>query len=429
MKRLFLVFILLQILFASCSPVSKTSLNRKFLDTESQFQDHTGFVLYDPQKKKTLYEHNSDRYFTPASNTKIFTLFASLNIIGDSIPAVRYQQKGDSIIFWGTGDPSFLYRNVFDNGRVYHFLRTVPGNLYYASPKYFTTHFGPGWSWEDYDFTFSSERSPFPLYGNTFQIKKTNDDLKITPPYFKSFISIEDSLQKAKAVRSPYTNYTSYFPGKDTVTSWTKPFMIDSSLVVKLLSDTLGRAVKSFSQQANGPFTTVYSIPSDSLYKVMMQESDNFIAEQLLLICAGIIGDSLKPEIAINYVTKNYFKDLPDQPLWKDGSGLSRYNLFTPRSIVKVWEKMYESIPRERLFKIVAIGGQAGTIRNSYKANTPYIFGKTGSLSNVHCLSGYLITKKGKTLIFSFMNTNFTTPTREIRNRMEEILVLIRDNK
>src|SRR5690606_40565208 len=68
------------------------------------------------------------------------------------------------------------------------------------------------------------------------------------------------------------------------------------------------------------------------LYKVMMQESDNFIAEQLLLLCAQVLSDSLKTEIAIDFVKKHYLDDLVDEPVWVDGSGLSRYNLFTPRS-------------------------------------------------------------------------------------------------
>jgi D-alanyl-D-alanine carboxypeptidase/D-alanyl-D-alanine-endopeptidase (penicillin-binding protein 4) len=385
-------------------------------------------MLYDPEEKETLYQYHSDRYFTPASNTKIFTLFASLNLIGDSIPAFRYLENDDSLIFFGTGDPSFLYKNLYDNRRVFDFLSRSPKKLYYALPRYFTTHFGPGWAWEDYSYAFSSERSPFPIYGNAFSVKKIGRHLKVTPSFFESLLMVKDTLAEAELNRSPFSNAITYFPGKDTVSRWTRPFITDPSLITILLSDTLKRDVSIISEYRATPAKTIYSIPSDSLYKEMMQESDNFIAEQLLLICSDILGDSLKPEITIEYVTKNYLHDLPDRPIWKDGSGLSRYNLFTPRSIVKVWEKMYHMVPRQRMFNLVAIGGVAGTIKNSYKADKPFIYGKTGSLSNVHCLSGYLVTKKGKTLIFSFMNTNFTAPTRAIRNRMEEILVLIRDH-
>lgn len=119
---------------------------------------------------------------------------------------------------------------------------------------------------------------------------------------------------------------------------------------------------------------------------------------------------------------KNYLMDLPDEPRWVDGSGLSRYNLFTPRSIVKLWEKIYETVPQERLFPLLAIGGETGTVKNYYKNNPPYLYGKTGTLSNNHSLSGYLITKKGRTFIFSFMSNNHLASSGVVRAEMESFL-------
>ena len=199
-----------------------------------------------------------------------------------------------------------------------------------------------------------------------------------------------------------------------------------------LLSDTLKKAISviekhPFDSSRMSQTKTLYSIPIDSLYKVFMQQSDNFIAEQLLMMCADVINpDTTQTEIAITYVKKNFLKDLKDEPSWVDGSGLSRYNLFTPRTIVQMWEKIYELRPRERLFPLLATGGVSGTIKNWYKGDTqPYIFGKTGSLSNVHCLSGYLVTRSGKTLIFSFMNNNFVASTSKVRTQMQDMLKMI----
>src|SRR5688500_18870977 len=90
----------------SCSPISKKALNKTFRATDEKFQDHTGFALYDLNKKKSLYEYKASHYFTPASNTKIFTFFSCLALLGDSVPGLRYTESKDSMIFWGTGDPS-----------------------------------------------------------------------------------------------------------------------------------------------------------------------------------------------------------------------------------------------------------------------------------------------------------------------------------
>lgn len=424
------LLLLLALASAACSPVSRTALKKKFYETENRFQDHTGFMLYDPAVGKVLFEHNASRYFTPASNTKIFTLYAGLSILGDSIPALRYVTSGDSLIFTGTGDPSFLYSSVYNNERTYDFLKHAPQQLFYTEHNWQTTHFGPGWSWEDYDFAFSAVRSPFPVYGNTFEVVLINDVLTTTPAHFgKYIVNTYDTATLASLVRSPFSNTTIFRPGEtDKIRKWTKPFISDPSVVIALLADTLDRHVTMIPDGPARTWNTLYSVPADSAYKVMMQDSDNFIAEQLLLSCARVLSDTLAPEIAIEYMKENFLADLPDEPIWIDGSGLSRYNLFTPRSIVRLWEKLLRSTPRERLFSLLATGGVSGTLKNSYRNDPPYIYGKTGTLSNVHCLSGYIVTKRERTLIFAFMNTNFATPTRDVRMRMEEIMKSIHDH-
>src|SRR6185436_15418019 len=89
------------VLVTACTP--NKYLTNSFRQTEQSFHDHVGFVLYDPVANKTIFDHQGERYFTPASNTKIFTLYAALKLLGDSVPALRYVANNDSLIFWGTG--------------------------------------------------------------------------------------------------------------------------------------------------------------------------------------------------------------------------------------------------------------------------------------------------------------------------------------
>lgn len=417
------VFLILALWSFSCSPVSKKLLDKTFKQTDEKFQDHTGFLLYDPVTQKSLYEYKSSHYFTPASNTKIFTLFACLQLLGDSVPALKYTIAEDSLIFWGTGDPSFLYKEICPNDRVLNFLKSTSLPLYFSDANFSTTHFGSGWAWDDYNDYYSAERSPFPIYGNILSLQALGNKFFVQPTFFKNYVEVGPSEDKAKLIRRPDGNDFVFHPSSTQQQfAADVPFKVSPELTATLLSDTLRKMVRTIRKPLIQNFQTVYSLPVDSVYKVMMQESDNFIAEQLLLICSQTVSDTLQPEIAIRYVKKNFLNDLPDDPKWVDGSGLSRYNLFTPRSIVQVWQKIYDRIPRERLFSILATGGKSGTIKNWYKAEAPYIFGKTGSLSNNHSLSGYLVTRKGRTLIFSFMNNNYTASTNEIRQNMENIL-------
>lgn len=414
----------LAILLAGCSPAIK--LHQQIDRAELDFHDHVGFQLYDPATGKVLFDHQGDRYFIPASNTKIFTLYACLQLLGDSIPALRYVQRGDSLIFWGTGDPSFLYDKVLRSNQTFDFFRKS-SRLYYSASNFHEDLLGEGWAWDDYRYAYQVERTPFPIYGNRFHIQKSPTGFLASPRIFGAkVLRASAARDRHDMIRGFDSNDLLYVPGtRDSASHWDIPFHYTNEFLSFLLTDTLKQEVTLHNIPLDPAASTLYSVPSDSLFRVMMQESDNFIAEQLLLVCAGILSDTLKTSIAIREVKKRFLADLPDEPVWVDGSGLSRMNLFTPRSIVALWQKIYRAVPRGRLFTMLAAGGVNGTLRNSYKAAEPFVYGKTGTLRNNHMLSGFLVTKSGRTLIFGWMNNNFPTRTGPVRDRMEEILKFI----
>jgi D-alanyl-D-alanine carboxypeptidase/D-alanyl-D-alanine-endopeptidase (penicillin-binding protein 4) len=194
--------------------------------------------------------------------------------------------------------------------------------------------------------------------------------------------------------------------------------------------DTLRRNINLLKAPVSATAKTLYSMSTEPVYRLMMQESDNMLAEQLLLLCGTVLKDSINSSFAIKSIKEKYLQDLPDAPKWVDGSGLSRYNLFTPRSIIKLLEKIHAELPQEKLFSILANGGKSGTVKNMFKTDDEaFVFAKSGSLSGVYNLSGYLITKKGKTILFSLMNNNFTKPTSQVRKEVEKILLEVRNRE
>lgn len=413
-------------------------------DTSEVFSNNfTGFSLYDPEADSTIFALNEDKYFTPASNTKLFTFYTGLTSLPDSLPAIEYVVKGDSLIFWGTGDPTFLHPD-FDSDVVFDFLKNRPENLFYSDENFDDELLGPGWAWGDYQYYYSTERSPFPIYGNVLRlemeeirirrIKEGADGLAVSPKLFQSRIEEVNDTEDAPILhRSFFDNDFQYKAEYDTNTYTTnRPFHYTPELFIEMLSDTLGKNVEYISMEKPNVTGRLYSTPVDTVYKKMLQPSDNFIAEQLLFATASELGKQINAREAINHMKSEHLDDLPDEPEWMDGSGLSRYNLFTPRSIVRLLQKIDDEYEQDHiLFDLLPAGGKSGTIRSWYGSRDdgpPYIYAKTGTLRNNHCLSGYLITGTGKKLIFSFMNNNYTMSTNELRTEMEKVLWHIHEN-
>ncbi len=136
--------------------------------------------------------------------------------------------------------------------------------------------FGPGWSWDDYHWYYSPERSGFPLYGNIVTIKNV-DTIEVLPKYFKDSIVFIDY----PANRELQKNIFYFNPSKkDTVEI---PFRVDSSLTKNLLEKSLHKKIRITHKIPEGEQQILYGIPSDSVYKRMMEVSDNFLADRAII--------------------------------------------------------------------------------------------------------------------------------------------------
>jgi serine-type D-Ala-D-Ala carboxypeptidase/endopeptidase (penicillin-binding protein 4) len=410
---------------------------KNLLENSPALNDHfMGFMLYDPVKKKVLHEQNAHKYFVPASNTKILTLLTALKTLGDSLPAFQYEEKGDSLFLFPSGNPAFLHPDFQQNERVLSFLRKYQGKIYLSTTQFMDSHYGTGWAWDDYMGSYAPEKSALPMYGNVVSFQRDTKKTTIQPPYFQALTKknefIQEAVTRALDANTFEYNANNLPPNGKRVQV---PFKTSAALSAQLLSDTLKRTVYLLKTPKfpSARAKTLNYTPIDTVFRKMMYESDNLIAEQLLLMSAAAMTDTAMTYKAIRMSEKKYLSVLPDAPIWEDGSGLSRYNLFTPATVVKALDIILQSEPQARVFNIFATGGKHGTVKLWYGGNPSYVFAKTGTLSNIHTLSGYIRTKKGgkqggKILIFSFMHNNFTDSLRATKIEMQQILEFIRDN-
>ena len=419
LKKVLFSFLIV-LLFANCKTTKLTRTLTKKVNTSFYDNQFTGIYVYNVKADKVVYNHNGEKYFTPASNTKIFTLFTGLTMLSDSIPAFKYAVDKDTITIQGTGDPTFLHNYFKDSTALKVVKKYVKVNLITNNIK--DKRYGPGWAWEDFDSYFSAERSAFPMYGNVVTVQN-EDSILVQPSYYQSKIKITEKFYG----RDEYKN--AFYFRKDRKAETEIPMIIDSTLISNLWNDILPNKVTIQKSNEIKLPTIAYSVPSDSLYRRMMEVSDNFLAEQILVLASSTLSDTLSSSRAREHMLENELKDLKQQPRWVDGSGLSRYNLFSPMSFVEVLTKLYKTIPQERLFNLFPVGGKFGTIKNWYAGtNKPYVFAKTGTVGNNHNISGYLLTNSGNVLVFSFMNNHFKKSNDEIRTQMQIAFEWLRDN-
>lgn len=394
----------------SCSTAKKVE---KDLSELSEINNYfRGFVVYNTKTHKEIINYNGAKYFTPASNTKLFTFYSAFRTFKDSVIGLEYVEKGDSLIIKGTADPSLLYG--FEENKTLNFLRKTDKNIYLLDKKIEEPVYGDGWAWDDYIYYYMPEKSLFPIYGNVIEISKSNG-VDVVPAFFADKIEINNQ----KEIRRDYAENKFYVKSSDKFEKRLIPFVTSNQLVADLLGDEIGKNVVLINNKNNYYFKPFYSVSYDSLYHEMLHVSDNFIAEQLMLQVGNKTDSVYSVKKGIVYSLEHYFNDIPQKPRWVDGSGLSRYNLFTPESFVFVMKKMYREIPKDKLFDYFPAGGKSGTLENYFANNKPYIFAKTGTLSNNFNLSGYLVTKKGTVLIFSFMNNHYKESASSRKKEME----------
>jgi len=440
MMRRGLIMLLIATIFllinadANAGKIRKRKIRKLFKHSVIVKDHFTGFALYDMDAGKMIYELNSDKYFTPASNTKLFTFYTCLKMLGDSIPALKYITHNDSLIFWGTGDPAFLQTDL-KGTKGFDLLKNSDKKLFFSSGQYQNQFFGSGWAWDDYNDYYQAEITELPIEDNVAVLSAdSSGQLKIRPSYLTRYLKCDSNYKPAafKVQRDFLTNSFMY-PAMKAPAGYRKeiPWKTSTALTLALLQDTLKKEIREVHLPLADSAKTIYDANADSVYKRMLQPSDNFIAEQLLLVCSSTKFRIMNADSVIAYSKAHYLNDLPDVPQWVDGSGLSRFNLFTPRSIITLLCKISDQMKNDSLLhSLMPIGGVAGTIRKAYKTDNgvPFVWAKTGSLSNNHNQSGYLVTRKGKRLAFSFMNNNFTRPTGEIRDEMVRIITYIHDN-
>lgn len=440
----------LLLIFSSCSVQQRIhkQTKKEFLANDNLSHAHFGISIFDPLSNKYIYNYQGEKYFVPASNTKIFTCYAGLKYLGDSIPGIRFIEDDTAVYLFPTGDPTLLHRD-YKQHPVVDFLKNNPKKLYITEQFWKTEALGSGWTWNDYNQSYMAERSPLPVYGNVIRWiqERTGEQNKDSMAFDQSLsiyslpevnwkvrFTTELSKRSFFVQRSRSDNVYEITEGTENKKEQEIPFVTNGlKAAIELLTDTIGREIvvtqlptRATGGVDNSSAKTIRSRPTDSILKPMMHRSDNFFAEQILLMAANENSGILREDSMIAHLLGKDLFDLPQKPRWVDGSGLSRYNLFTPQSFTSILNKMQQEFTLARLKNIFPTPG-TGTLTSYDKGDSTYFYAKTGTLTGVVALSGFLYTRKNRLLIFSILVNNHRTTATEVRKSIQRFLSFVRN--
>ncbi len=434
-----------------------------------------GIMVQSVQTGEILYQHNANTLMMPASNEKIPTSAAALINLG---PDFRYRTsvyhtgsvengvlKGDLIII-ASGDPTMSSRFCENKGECFVFrawadslrargIFAVEGDIIGIDDVFDDEPIGYGWSVNNLSYDYSTEIGSFMYNENMARVIVQADSsgeygsTKVVsdPGYLQIEPDIEINPVKTELTidRIPETNRIRIAgkirPGDRHVENIsihdpTLHFLSALKWELVLLGiPVYGRLIDADFIQDKEKLSckkllfTHSSIPFKDVLKILMKESQNLYAESMVKLLGFHFGKegSFEEGAKIVKQTLKRFGLEEDSFSYMDGSGLCRYNYISPAQLVKILRNIYYHRFGEIYRQTLPIAGVDGTIdyrlRGTVAQNN--IFAKTGTISNVRCLSGYAKTKDGETLVFSSMFNNFLCNVNVVMDVQDRICMLL----
>ena len=423
-----------------------------------------GLKIVSLENDSVLYDHNSTTLFHPASNMKLFTTATALHVLDkdfkfsttfsvDTIVKkgilkgnIYVKGRGDPLLETGSLDIANLLREQFG-------IRIIKGNIVGDVSYFDSTAWGSGWMWDDEPDPDEAFITPLTINSNAIQVHVVPGsspgkplEVNLTPAthflHVKNFgrTSHDTSLPPLKVTRLRSENtvtITGKLSPSDMPRSFTFSVRNPAMYFLNLLKERLianNIAVKGTTRidTAKGAKTLVeLSHPLDSVIMRINKESDNLAAENLLksmasekLHTTGSASDGL-------LIVKSYLSGIgidTSRIILADGSGVSWYNAVSPADIVRLLEKEFANKETfQRFLASLPVAGVDGTLKNQMIGTRAMgnVHAKTGTLTGVSSLSGYITTADNKLLAFSILANHFpgrTSLLRDMQNKIMEVL-------
>ncbi|MEB3831349.1 D-alanyl-D-alanine carboxypeptidase/D-alanyl-D-alanine endopeptidase [Phormidium sp. CCY1219] len=425
----------------------------------------------DSGSNPTLYQKESDRYFIPASNAKLLTSAAALHHLGSNF-RIRTSVYGkdstpgnlEHLRIVGRGDPSITASQLEAIAEQLHNQGIEQIGQIIADDSYFRgLPFNPNWEWEDVQAGYGAPVNSLIYNQNAIELKvwpqNQGDPLRVTwaDPREGMRWRIENNaitvassqpefLEVGRDFATPVIRLSGQLRAgsepEDIYVATPHPgnfFLRHFREALAKVGITAGRGLvthEATPSSAQRELATIESPPLSELVMQVNQKSNNLYAEVLLRSLGTNPGNKAKkalPEETIAaglQVLEAALSEIgvdSDSYELVDGSGLSRQNLVSPEALVQTLRAFAYSPNSEIYRNSLPVGGVSGTLRWRFR-DTPgegKVRAKTGTLTGVSALSGYVPNSEYDTLIFSIMVNQSDRRARQLRQAIDEIVLLL----
>lgn len=450
----------------------------RILDSPPMDRLHAGVLAIDAVSGDTLYSHNAHRRFVPASNQKVLVTAAALSLLGPDFRFRTELRTNASVIdgvlegdLWviPSGDPSLsgrywpsgaaalesLARGVADAG-----IQRINGSVILDASAWDSTTVGPTWEFEDLRYTYGATGSILAIDEGELEVvvagtPTPSGTAKVEwsaggPDFVRARVHTvaADSTRRIRA---------SYLPESRVIAleGHVPAGAVDTMRIAQ--RDPLGVALTELSNafartgievgkewhtlwepreagecpQTSGPMYSrviadLESPPLSQLVADILGPSQNWMTEQLLRALGSRFGEEgswSEGNAVVADVLINEFGVTEGDVSVRDGSGLSAYNLVTPRAVVRILQAMATGPHADDFRRAMAEPGEEGsTLERRLDDLQDRVFAKTGTISNVNSLSGYLVGTDGREVIFSILTNGSGLPASRVRPIVDEIV-------
>ena len=312
-------------------------------------------------KGEIISSYNEDVPRLPASNQKLFSSAYVLSKykLNNNLKTSLFKNKNDYYLH-GQGDPDLNYEdiielisNVKENKIINFNIVEIDSKLYWPN----------GWTNTDKLYEYGSPITSL-------------------------------------AIESNHNKYDDIYALKNFINNYLKNKFPNSKIYINFFD-----LEKTFYLKNIKEINKVYSTPILSLLTLTNSESHNFTAESLFKNASNTWNDN-------NYIKLKRWlenKGLPaTNAYFADASGLSRKNKITTKLVVLFLDKMRYFNDFKAYQSTLSITGVRGTLAKRYVNSelSGKFFGKTGTLSNVFALSGFLYKNEKPIIISIIQNSN-----------------------